>query len=94
MINCGIASGNTKNNVHETVREGDRAVTRAGYTIQKGDEVFENYGQSNGYYFLNHGFFLDNNPHDCYSITLPRPDRELTRKALFLTGAKIEEHSC
>lgn len=91
MINCGIHVSNTKNTVHATVREGDGAVTRAAYPMQKGEEIFENYGQSNSYYFLNHGFFLAFNPHDCYYITVPRPERELTRKALFLTGAKIED---
>jgi len=31
------------------------------------------------------------NPSDCYHVTLPKPERELTRKAFFLTGARIED---
>jgi hypothetical protein len=41
------------------------AVTRASRHVKKGEQVFENYAQSNYLLFTYHGFILDDNPNDC-----------------------------
>eukprot|EP00760_Papus_ankaliazontas_P012236 PhM_4_TR15228/c0_g1_i1/m.48140/K19199/SETD3; histone-lysine N-methyltransferase SETD3 len=71
MINCREGTGNP-NRVHQTVREHSSAITRAAWGFKRGDEIYENYGQHNPYYFFSHGFVLLPNTHDCALITLPR----------------------
>lgn len=90
MVNCDPGPKQEQPHVHQTVREGDRAVTRAGWAFKKGDEILENYGQHNYYYFTNHGFFLDYNPHDCYNVDLPPVTRDVTRRAMFLTKVSLD----
>lgn len=43
----------------------------AGDDFEKGQHVFENYGQANHVYFLYHGFSLDSNTHDCVQVRFP-----------------------
>ncbi|CUF80648.1 membrane-associated protein, putative [Bodo saltans] len=45
--------------------------TRATDTFLEGDEVFENYGETNSFYLLFHGFVLNDNSKDCAMLTLP-----------------------
>jgi hypothetical protein len=91
MVNCDAPPEGNQLHVHQTVREGDRAVTRAGWPFNKGDEITENYGQHNYYYFSQHGFFLPSNPHECYMLDIPPVTRDVTRRALFLTRFNLEK---
>lgn len=65
MINC--AEGPDPSRVHSTSydEETQTAVTAAKWQFEKGQEVFENYGQPNHIYFLYHGFILEKNSRDC-----------------------------
>eukprot|EP00759_Apiculatamorpha_spiralis_P053224 PhF_6_TR6130/c0_g1_i1/m.9085/K19199/SETD3; histone-lysine N-methyltransferase SETD3 len=85
MINCkeGPAPGVVAR-PHRTFSEHVYAVTKAPWGFNVGDEVFENYGQNNPYYFYSHGFVLQPNSVDCASLNIPGPKNkemsELFRK--------------
>lgn len=67
MINC--RQGPNPHRVHSTRRgSSNRADTLAPWTFEKGDQVFENYGQPNPTYFLWHGFVMEPNFHDCAQL--------------------------
>jgi len=40
------------------------------WKVKAGQQVFENYGLTNGQYFQHHGFVLPTNPQDCYNLSL------------------------
>jgi len=48
--------------------QGKNAITKAGWTFAKGEQLFENYGQPNHIYFEYHGFSLAENTHDCAQV--------------------------
>ena len=72
MINCRQGPEGFERRVHQTVREGTRAVTKAPWDFQVGDQIFENYGQPNPTYMLYHGFVIHPNVHDCVHLR-PNP---------------------
>jgi len=75
MINCAETKsgrGGATLRVHSTQRENNFAVTFASTSFAKNEEIFENYGQHNPYYFYSHGFVLLPNSKDCANINLPR----------------------
>eukprot|EP00804_Cyclotella_cryptica_P012457 CCRYP_019967-RA/>CCRYP_019967-RA protein AED:0.00 eAED:0.00 QI:165/-1/1/1/-1/1/1/603/1059 len=58
---------------HETREEATEsesymAVTRATRHVQRGQQLYENYGQPNHSLLTYHGFILENNPNDCAFI--------------------------
>eukprot|EP00742_Colponemidia_sp_Colp-10_P004263 GILJ01004548.1.p1 GENE.GILJ01004548.1~~GILJ01004548.1.p1 ORF type:complete len:447 (-),score=75.82 GILJ01004548.1:54-1394(-) len=68
MINC--MEGPDPTRVHFTRRNdtANTADTKASWRFQAGEQVFENYGQSNRNYFQYHGFVLSPNSHDCVDV--------------------------
>jgi len=69
LVNCMHTASPTEE-VHSTMLDdsGKFAITRATRSFQKGEQLFENYGQPNYIYFLYHGFILEANSHDCVLI--------------------------
>ena len=69
LVNCNEVydeENKTPNKVHETFQDTKNiATTKASYSVSKGKQIFENYGQPNHIYFLYHGFTLQNNSHNC-----------------------------
>lgn len=81
FVNCQEGPSNPAR-VHSTTTmkttAGDVvAVTRAPWAFQRGDQVFENYGQPNHIYFMYHGFVLPGNTHDCLHIDFVMTEKEL-----------------
>src|SRR5690606_16131095 len=48
--------------------ESENAEAKAVSDFAKGEQVYDNLGLSNDLYLLYHGFVLENNSHDCYSL--------------------------
>eukprot|EP00164_Ancoracysta_twista_P007306 GFYU01010344.1.p1 GENE.GFYU01010344.1~~GFYU01010344.1.p1 ORF type:complete len:606 (-),score=219.40 GFYU01010344.1:25-1611(-) len=68
LINCKV--GPNPQRVHSTDYDykKDTADTRAGWTFDEGEQLFEDYGQPNWTYYFYHGFFLEDNYHDCVKM--------------------------
>lgn len=66
-----LVNADSKGHPHETNLEDSEdmqqkvAVTRASRRVQKGEQIFENYGQPNYLLFTYHGFLLEENTDDC-----------------------------
>ncbi|KAF4046928.1 Rubisco LSMT substrate-binding [Phytophthora infestans] len=73
MVNCQELNVNHK--PHHTILDssGRHAVTKSSWEFQAGQEVVENYAQTNYIYLLYHGFVLDSNSHDCAHFHLEMP---------------------
>ena len=89
-INCRSPSNQP---VHRTTGDNDlqMAITRAPRDFAEGEEVFENYGQSNFIYFLYHGFSLTPNPHDCVFVKPKSINLERCASVKLRHGMQLEE---
>jgi len=74
MVNCSAGTDDNQYKVHQTRfdQKSGTAVTRARGNFNKGEQVFENYGQPNVIYAFKHGFVLDNNPQDTVWVRVGR----------------------
>jgi hypothetical protein len=79
MINCKEGPGRAARRIHQTVRDGNRALTKAPWAFAAGEQVFENYGQPNPSYMLYHGYAMHPNVHDCATAPLDLGKQLLTR---------------
>lgn len=81
FINCdeGPATGHVHATTIETIDNKEYAVTKAGWSVNSGDQLFENYGQPNHIYYLYHGFTLPTNRHDCVHSVLELTKSEMGR---------------
>eukprot|EP00667_Euglena_gracilis_P008785 EG_transcript_8903 len=69
MVNC--KHHRDKNKVHRTTYgPKGSADTPALWNFKAGKQVFENYGQTNLFYYQFHGFSIANNAYDCYNFDL------------------------
>mmetsp|Transcript_703 Transcript_703/g.894 ORF Transcript_703/g.894 Transcript_703/m.894 type:complete len:972 (+) Transcript_703:13-2928(+) len=86
LINCGegdwLEKGrDSPNRVHSTKQSShmdrhhgttiETADTYSSQELKIGEQLFENYGQPNNIYLQYHGFVLDDNSHDCVSVSIP-----------------------
>mmetsp|Transcript_6242 Transcript_6242/g.17456 ORF Transcript_6242/g.17456 Transcript_6242/m.17456 type:complete len:963 (-) Transcript_6242:85-2973(-) len=71
LVNCA-EGGPDPARVHSThFEEATRSAdTRADRPYAIGDQIFENYGQTNKIYYIHHGFILDANAHDALDVDL------------------------
>jgi len=70
------------------LEENGDSIVRAMSDFSKGKEVFENYGYNSDNYILYKGTVIENNFHDCYSISVSFSDKaedglKEIRKAVF-----------
>jgi hypothetical protein len=79
FINC--IEGPEGSRVHSTALDdtGKYALTKSPWSFNKGEQVFENYGQPNHIYYTYHGFILPINKHDCVSFELSMTTEEIQR---------------
>merc|ERR1712146_711638 len=68
--------------LHETVDEDGYATTRAAWRFDRGEQLFEDYGQPNSIYFRFHGFVVQKNSHDCVDFFLLSPSGDRRRFCL------------
>eukprot|EP00755_Sulcionema_specki_P029283 Sspe_Gene.91836::Locus_63471_Transcript_1_1_Confidence_1.000_Length_1072::g.91836::m.91836 len=91
MINC--KEGRNPKKVHRTYREGEYATTYAPWTFRRGDQVFENYGQSNFIYLYHHGFAIHPNSHDCAMLRpMDLTSTKLETKRDIITELGLDPH--
>jgi hypothetical protein len=68
FANCRELPGRKR--VHHTARVGQFTETRAQAEFRLGEEIFEDYGETNSFYFLFHGFVTTPNHHDCGAVKI------------------------
>eukprot|EP01016_Furgasonia_blochmanni_P010693 TRINITY_DN1457_c0_g1_i9.p1 TRINITY_DN1457_c0_g1~~TRINITY_DN1457_c0_g1_i9.p1 ORF type:complete len:394 (+),score=67.47 TRINITY_DN1457_c0_g1_i9:290-1471(+) len=102
-INCCGATDLAR--PHKTIFDDEGLTeTRASSLYLEDEQVFENYAQPNHEYFLYHGFFLDENHHDCLLArirAINEEDPEKTEKRKYLQkhyGIRLDSkdriHAC